>query len=103
MPQGLALQMLAAAYAQYRDELFRFDQLYRHFHTAADAVEPMGWAVLHGLRDSIESEYCGWFIPQLSLAWAKVHGRPTGLADHLALPEVTPQQAFFERKCVVAV
>jgi uncharacterized protein (TIGR02687 family) len=95
---GFSFADAGSAYAQYRDELFRFDQLYRHFHTAADAVEPMGWAVLHGLRDSIESEYCGWFIPQLSLAWAKVLEGPQGLLTTWRLPEVTPQQDFFERR-----
>jgi len=95
---GFSFADASGAYAQYRDELFRFDQLYRHFHTAADAVEPMGWAVLHELRASIESEYCGWFIPQLSLAWAKVLEGPQGLLATWRLPEVTPQQQFFDRK-----
>jgi len=95
---GFSFADAGSAYAQYRDELFRFDQLYRHFHTAADAVEPMGWAVLHGLRDSIECEYCGWFIPQLSLAWSKVLEGPQGLLATWLMPAVTPQQQFFERK-----
>jgi hypothetical protein len=42
--------------------------------------------------------YSGWFIPQLSTAWAKVMEGPQGLLKGWALPEVTPQQAFFERK-----
>ena len=95
---GFSFADAKAAYAQYRDELFRFDQLYRHFHTAADAVEPTGWAVLHELRESIEAVYSGWFIPQLSTAWAKVVEGPQGLLSHWTLPEVTPQQAFFERE-----
>jgi len=96
---GFSFADASSAFAQYRDALFRFDQLYRHFHTAADAVEPMGWAVLHGLRDSIESEYCGWFIPQLSLAWAKVLEGPQGLLTTWRLPEVTPQQGFLNAVC----
>ncbi len=95
---GFSFADASSAYAQYRDGLFRFDQLYRHFHTAADAVEPMGWAVLHELRASIESVYSGWYIPQLSLAWAKVLEGPQGLLATWRLPEVTPQQQFFERK-----
>lgn len=51
---GFSFADAGTAFNQYRTELFRFDQLYRHFHTAADAVEPMGWAVLHSLRDTIE-------------------------------------------------
>ena len=95
---GFSFADAVTAFAQYRDELFRFDQLYRHFHTAADAVEPTGWAVLHELRESIEGVYSGWYIPQLSTAWAKVMEGPQGLLTHWKLPEVTPQQAFFERK-----
>jgi len=95
---GFSFADAGTAYAQYRDELFRFDQLYRYFHTAADAVEPMGWAVLHELRASIESVYSGWFIPQLCLAWAKVLEGPQGLLATWRLSEVTPQQQFFESK-----
>ncbi|MDP2405085.1 MAG: BREX-1 system phosphatase PglZ type A [Hydrogenophaga sp.] len=95
---GFSFVDAGAAYAQYRDELFRFDQLYRHFHYAADEVEPTGWAVLHGLRETIEGVYSGWFMPQLSAAWSKVVEGPQGLLKTWALPEVTPQQAFFERK-----
>ena len=93
---GFSFADAGVAFAQYRVELFRFDQLYRHFHTAADAVEPTGWAVLHGLRETIEALYAGWFIPQLGTAWAKVVEGPQGLLTRWTLPVVTPQQRFFE-------
>lgn len=95
---GFSFADAGTAFAHYRDELFRFDQLYRHFHTAADAVEPTGWAVLHELRETIEGVYSGWFIPHLSTAWSKVVEGPQGLLKHWKLPEVTSQQAFYERK-----
>lgn len=95
---GFSFVDAGTAFIQYRDELFRFDQLYRYFHTAADAVEPTGWAVLHGLRESIEDVYSGWFIPHLSTAWSKVIEGPQGLLNHWKLPEVMPQQAFYEHK-----
>lgn len=95
---GFSFADAGTAFAQYKDELFRFDQLYRHFHTAADAVEPTGWAVLHELRETIEGVYSGWFIPHLSTAWSKVVEGPHGLLKHWTLPDVTPQQAFYERK-----
>ena len=95
---GFSFKDAAAAFAQYRNELFRFDQLYRHFHNAADEVEPTGWAVLHELRVLIESVYSGWYIPQLSTAWAKVVEGPQGLLATWRLPEVTPQQNFFEER-----
>nr|WP_315136208.1 BREX-1 system phosphatase PglZ type A [uncultured Limnohabitans sp.] len=95
---GFSFTDASIAFSSYRDELFQFDQLYRHFHTAADAVEPTGWAVLHELRGTIESLYSGWFIPQLSSAWAKVIEGPTGLLSSWSLPGVTAQQNFFKQK-----
>jgi uncharacterized protein (TIGR02687 family) len=95
---GFSFSDAAQAFAAYRDELFQFDQLYRHFHTAADAVEPTGWAVLHELRETIESVYSGWFIPQISSAWGKVIEGPKGLLTNWTIPEVTSQQNFFEQK-----
>jgi uncharacterized protein (TIGR02687 family) len=95
---GFSFTDATVAFSRYRDELFQFDQLYRHFHTAADAVEPTGWAVLHELRATIESLYSGWFIPQLSSAWAKVIEGPKGLLSSWSLPGVTPQQHFFKQK-----
>jgi uncharacterized protein (TIGR02687 family) len=95
---GFSFADAGAAFGQYRDELYQFDQLYRHFHTAADEVEPTGWAVLHGLRETMEGAYSGWFMPHLSTAWSKVIEGPQGLLTHWRLPEVTPQQAFYERK-----
>jgi uncharacterized protein (TIGR02687 family) len=95
---GFSFTDASVAFSSYRDELFQFDQLYRHFHTAADAVEPTGWAVLHELRATIESLYSGWFIPQLSSAWAKIMEGPKGLLSSWSLPGVTPQQNFFKQK-----
>ena len=95
---GFSFTDASAAFAKYRDELFQFDQLYRHFHTAADAVEPTGWAVLHELRETIENVYSGWYIPQLSIAWAKIVEGPTGLLTNWSLHKVTSQQEFFKEK-----
>ena len=95
---GFSFTDASVAFSRYRDELFQFDQLYRHFHTAADAVEPTGWAVLHELRATIENVYSGWFIPQLSSAWAKIVEGPKGLLANWSLPGVTSQQNFFKQK-----
>ena len=95
---GFSFVDSTTAFAQYRDELFQFDQLYRFFHTAADAVEPTGWAVLHGLRETIENVYSGWFIPQISSAWGKVIEGPNGLLTNWTLPNATSQQNFFKQE-----
>jgi uncharacterized protein (TIGR02687 family) len=81
--------------ADYEKEIFRFDQLYRQFNHAADAVEPMGWALLHELRDRIESIYSGWFVPQLGSAWSKVVEGDHGLLRHWKIHSWCNQQNFF--------
>ena len=95
---GFSFSNSSVAFSIYRDELFQFDKFYRHFHTAADAVEPTGWAVMHELRVNIESVYSGWFIPQLSSAWDKIVEGPNGLLSSWSLPDVTLQQNFFKQK-----
>lgn len=71
---GFSFVNAEAGLVTYQTELFRFDQLYRQFNHAADAVEPMGWALLHELRERIENGYSGWFVPQLGSAWSKGAG-----------------------------
>lgn len=95
--QGFSFSAAESAFATYRSELFRFDQLYRTFMRATDAVEPMGWSLLHELRERMEDAYSGWFIGQLSSAWDAVVGGPAGLLQHWKLADVPNQQDFFEK------
>ena len=69
---GFSFTNAEAGLAVYQADVFRFDQRYRQFNHAADAVEPMGWSLLHELRERIENAYSGWFVPQLGSAWSKV-------------------------------
>lgn len=91
---GFSFADAAVALAIYQSELFRFDQFYRRFHHAADAVEPTGWSLLHELRARIEDAYSGWFIPQLSSAWSKVLEGEQGLLASWNLPGLPNQQNF---------
>lgn len=81
----------------YEQEIFRFDQLYRQFNHAADAVEPMGWALLHELRERIETSYSGWFVPQLGSAWSKVLEGESGLLNRWKSSARCNQQDFYEK------
>ena len=92
---GFSFPHAEAALAAYRDDLFRFDQLYRQMNHAADAVEPMGWALLHELRERIESAYSGWFIPQLGSAWNPILEGDDGLLAHWQVPGWINQQDFY--------
>jgi uncharacterized protein (TIGR02687 family) len=96
--QGFGFPNGHAAFVAYRDELFRFDQLYRAFMRAIELVEPHGWGVLHGLRDRMEAAYSGWFLPQLASAWDKIVEGPLGLPEHWELEGVVGQYRFFERR-----
>ena len=100
---GISFADAADAVAAYRGGLFGFDQLYRRFHHAASQVEPIGWAVLHGLRDVVEDAYAGWFMPQLSSAWARVVEGPAGLLSHWKLDDLPPQQRFFDDRIASAL
>ncbi len=94
---GFSFATPAAAFEAYKSQLFRFDQLYRAFMRATEAVEPMGWSLLHELRDRIEDVYSGCFIPQLASAWDGVLGGESGLLKAWKLNDVPNQQLFFER------
>ncbi|AEA60099.1 BREX-1 system phosphatase PglZ type A [Burkholderia gladioli] len=92
---GFSFPDAPTAFAAYRSEIFQFDQLYRWFMRATESVEPMGWALLHELRDRMEGAYSGWFIPQLASAWASVIEGEGGLLSAWTLPGVVNQQAFY--------
>ena len=85
-------------YRGYEEELYRFDQLYRHFCEAADEAESQGWNVLKPLRESIEACYTNWFVPNLALVWGKFvePQGPTHLLTKWQVDQVPNQQDFFE-------
>jgi uncharacterized protein (TIGR02687 family) len=95
--EGLSFASSAAGFSTYQAELYRFDQLYRHFNRATEFVEPMGWAVLHELKQRIEAAYSGWFIPQLSSAWGKILEGEAGLLSSWRIPGSINQQNFFDK------
>jgi uncharacterized protein (TIGR02687 family) len=92
---GISFKNAKQGFNLYQDELFLFDQSYRHFHRAAEYVEPMGWKILHDLKQRIEDNYSGWFMPQLSMAWANVLEGESNLLATWKIAEVTNQYDFF--------
>lgn len=90
-----AIEMFAA----YRDELYRFDQLYRLFHEAADQVEQQGVDVLKSLSAVVESCYANWFIDQLATTWGAFvdPAREDGLLRRWSLSDVPNQQDFYRK------
>lgn len=97
---GFSFASAEAGFSAYQTGLFRFDQGYRHFNRAYELVEPMGWSVLHELKQRIEAAYSGWFMPQLSSAWGKILEGGEGLLSSWQLPGVINQQHFFDKVVV---
>ena len=95
---GFSFSNADSGLVAYEQEIFRFDQLYRQFHHAADAVEPMGWSLLHELRDRIENAYSGWFVPQLGSGWSKILEGENGLLGKWKSLSWGNQQDFFTRQ-----
>lgn len=91
---GFNFDSASAMYRAYETELFRFDQLYRHFCEAADTAEAHSFDVLKNLRDQVEAAYVNWYVTQMSLAWGKfVDG---GLLTNWKIDNVPNQQRFFD-------
>lgn len=93
--EGFNYQTPKAFFEAYVGELYRFDQLYRHFCEAADFAEAQGWDILKALRDKVEDCYGNWYITNLALKWGQhLEG---GLLKHWKIPDIDPQQKFFVR------
>jgi uncharacterized protein (TIGR02687 family) len=82
-------------YGLYVNELFRFDQLYRHFCEQADLAEDAGWDLLKPLRDDIEAAYCHWYLVRLGIDWGKC--LDSGLLEHWCIEGVPNQHGFYKR------
>lgn len=80
-------------YRLYVNELFRFDQLYRHFCEAADLAENAGWDLLKPLREDIEAVYCNWYLVRLGIEWGKC--LDGGLLEHWRVANIPNQQDFY--------
>lgn len=87
----------SAIYRAYETDLFRFDQLYRHFCEAADQAEKAGWGVLKSLRADVEKVYVNWYLTALALAWGKFVEPPGGLLGKWQIDKVPNQHQFYER------
>ena len=83
-------------YKGYEAELFRFDQLYRHFCENADIAAAQGWDMLKPLREEIEACYCNAYLTHLALAWGKFI--ETELPVRWTVDGIENQYAFFDRQ-----
>jgi uncharacterized protein (TIGR02687 family) len=84
-------------YRAYESELYRFDQLYRHFCESADMAEAEGWGILKPLRADIEAHYVNWYLTALALAWGKFIESHDSLLAKWKIDEVPNQYHFYDR------
>lgn len=87
----------AAMYRAYETDLYRFDQLYRHFCEAADGAEEKGWDIVKPLRSEIEAHYCNGYLTPLALAWGRFLEPYGGLLARWRIDEVPNQHQFYDR------
>ena len=86
----------ATMYRAYESELYRFDQLYRHFCESADTAEEQGWNIVKPLRVDIEAHYVTWYLTNLALSWGKFIEPYDGLLTHWQIDNVTNQYGFYD-------
>ena len=86
----------ACMYRSYESELYRFDQLYRHFCESADTAEAAGWNILKPLRADIEAHYVNWYLTNLALAWGKFIEPPGGLLTKWQIDKIPSQYRFYD-------
>jgi uncharacterized protein (TIGR02687 family) len=94
---GFDYPTAAAMYGAYESELYRFDQLYRHFCESADMAEAAGWSILKPLRADIEAHYVNWYLTNLALAWGKFVEPVGGLLSKWQIEKVPNQHRFYDR------
>ena len=95
---GFAYAGAPDAVREYVLKLYRFDQLYRHFHEAADVVELANWDVLKVLRESVEATYSGWYVPHLANAWGELFDGEQGLLKNWFAYGYENQTQFFDNR-----
>ena len=94
---GFDYPTAAAMYGAYESELYRFDQLYRHFCESADMAEAAGWSILKPLRADIEAHYVNWYLTNLALAWGEFIEPHGGLLSKWQIEKVPNQHRFYDR------
>ena len=87
----------ATMYRAYETELYRFDQLHRHFCESADMAEAAGWNVVKPLRADIEAHYVNWYLANLALAWGRFLEPHGGLLTRWQIEKVNNQYRFYDR------
>ncbi len=95
--QNMSFPNALACYRAYEGELFRFDQLYRHFMEASDLAEAKGWDIIKALRSDMEAHYTNGYLGSLAFVWGQSLGQEGDLLAKWNLGPVPNQYRFYER------
>ncbi len=93
--QGLSsFENPQALLSAYREDLYRFDQLYRRFCINAKAAEAQGWDLLKSLSERVEQVYDHGFLQPLGLEWARLLDE--GFLGEWKVKGLPSQQGFYD-------
>lgn len=90
---GFSFASAEACYSAYTSELYRFDQLYRAYHEAADSVYARSPDALSPLTTRVEQDYLNGFLQPLAQKWGSF--LDAGLLQQWQLAEIPNQQNFY--------
>ena len=89
---GFHFKSSAALYTAYEQDLYAFDQAYRHYFAASDQAQV---DVLKHLNDEVESCYASWYIDKLAKNWGECL-ETEQLLQNWSVPDVSQQYNFFK-------
>jgi len=84
-----------AIFQAYREELFRIDQLYRHFCQKSRAASGRGWDLLKSLGIRVEELYQNGFLEPLGRHWSTLLDE--GFLAEWSCDDLPAQRQFFDR------
>lgn len=90
---GFEFDDATAMYRAYENQLFQFDQLYRHFCEYSDVCQ--SWNMLKPLREQVEAAYSNWYINSLAMSWGKFV--ESGLLENWKIDAVPNEYEFYHR------
>jgi uncharacterized protein (TIGR02687 family) len=93
--RALSFESPEALLSAYRNDLYRFDQLYRWFCVGARAAQRQGWNLLKSLSTEVEQVYSNGFLQPLGLEWGRL--LDDGFLGSWKLSEMLSQQSFFAK------
>ena len=94
--QALSFTAPADLITAYQKDLYRFDQLYRHFCSHAKPALSQGWDLLKTLAEQVERVYDQGFLQPFGVEWSRLLDE--GFLSEWTLEGLPAQQDFYAKK-----